>query len=92
MSEEAKVENTPNQENLFNVLDTSLSSSMKRLCLSGLEVGDNSVKINSLLDASIKFHQLTLSINALEEQRRKEEMRAMADIKAKEEMLTAKAD
>jgi len=58
MSEEVKIE--AKEPSLFEVIDKMLSEALLGLhSVTGKESAD---LLNSLLDASIKFHQLTLAI------------------------------
>lgn len=94
MSEKDKVE----EPSLGDIVDSALGDALRGCCLEGIV--NNKPKIdmlNSILDASIKFHQLVLiaiqrrdveaSIRAKEAA-----MQVKAAIQAKEGMLTAKAD
>lgn len=86
MTDETKSE-AAEPENLFKICDSSLSVALKQCCLDGLTDMENINKFNALLDASIKFNQLTISINHEEEKRRQ----FMAE-QVKREMMTAKAE
>lgn len=80
MSEEVKEE--AKELNLFEVIDKTLSDALLRVCTNH-DMLDDEI-LNSLLDASIKFHQLTASIQrsnmeAADSRKRHDEIKALIE-------------